>query len=56
MQLMNTTMWYSYLSSEGKTSARSAYSDLKKANGFVPGYKDVVKQINIAFKKALSTW
>ena len=43
----------SYLSGESKTSARSSYSDLKKANSFVPGYKDVVKQINIAFEKSI---
>ena len=36
-----------------KSSARNAYYDFRKANEFVPGYKDVRRQISIAYESSI---
>ncbi|MEO7293964.1 MAG: hypothetical protein ABIW34_12720 [Ginsengibacter sp.] len=36
-----------------KQSARKAYYEFRKVNEFVPGYKDVREQINIAFENSI---
>ena len=43
----------SNLKNGDKQSARNAYYSFKKANEFVPGYKDVRQQINIAFENSV---
>ncbi len=43
----------SALSNNDRTSARLAYNDFKKANYFVPGYKNVKQQMDIAFESSI---
>ena len=43
----------SNLKNGDKQSAQNAYYSFKKANEFVPGYKDVRQQINIAFENSV---
>ncbi len=43
----------SNLKNGDKQSARNAYYSFKKANEFMPGYKDVRQQINIAFENSV---
>ncbi|MEO5966838.1 MAG: hypothetical protein ABIP68_09740 [Ferruginibacter sp.] len=41
-----------YLSKEGRENAKKAFSEFKKVEKYVPGYKDVVLKIDEAFERA----
>lgn len=42
-----------YLDKRGRANAKTAYSQFKKAERYIPGYKDVESKMNIAYENAI---